>query len=66
MRLGIERYQQKLKVKISDSIESFLDQFLYENFSRYTSHPWRLDRYWNEECDTVIKENGDTLREIFN
>lgn len=32
----------------------------------YTSHPWRLERYWNEDCDTVIKENMEVLKDIYN
>ena len=34
--------------------------------SKYTSHPWRMERYWNEECDMVIKENMDTLKDFYN
>ena len=32
---------------------------------RYTSHPWRQEKYWNEECDNVIKGNLETLRDIY-
>ena len=47
-------------------IKIFIEKFLYNTLSRYQSHPWREERYWNEECDTVIKENADTLLEFFN
>lgn len=33
---------------------------------KYNSHPWREDKYWNEECDTVIVENMHTLIDIYN
>ena len=66
MRLAIERFTQKLKMSPAEGVKVFYEQFLYDNLSRYTSHPWREERYWNEECDTVIKENADTLRDFFN
>lgn len=49
-----------------EGIQIFYEQFIQDTFMRYTSHPWRVDRYWNEDCDTVIKKNMDTLQAIYN
>jgi hypothetical protein len=35
-------------------------------FEKYSSHPWRVDKYWNEQCDNVVKEYESTLRDIYN
>jgi hypothetical protein len=35
-------------------------------FEKYSSHPWRVENYWNEECDTVIKDNLPNLEDIYN
>ena len=51
---------------IADGIKAFYEQFLYDTCNKYTSHPWREEKYWNEECDTVILENIDTLKDIYN
>ena len=32
---------------------------------KYTSHPWRLEKFWNQECDEVIKENMEALKEFY-
>ena len=32
---------------------------------KFHSHPWRTQRFWNEDCDMVIKENLTTLNEIY-
>ena len=42
------------------------DQYCGYQFSKYESHPWRTERYWNEECDKTIKDNMQTLQDIYN
>ena len=49
-----------------EGVKVFYEQFLYDNLSRYHSHPWREERYWNEECDIVIRANNEALRDFFN
>ena len=66
MRLALERFSQKLKMPPGEGVKVFYEQFLYDNLSRYHSHPWREERYWNEECDIVIRANNETLRDFFN
>ena len=66
VRLALERFTQRLKMSPSEGIKVFYEQYIQDTFMKYTSHPWRLERYWNEECDNVVKENMETLREIYN
>ena len=66
MRLGLERFRQKQKMTPLEGIKVFYEQFLYDTLSKYHSHPWRLERFWNEECDNLIKENIDTLKDFYN
>ena len=66
IRLAVERFTQKQKMSHSEGIKVFYEQFIQDTFMTYTSHPWRLERYWNEDCDTVIKENMEVLKDIYN
>ena len=65
MRLGMERFNQKLKMSPSEGIKTFFEQFIQDSFSRYNSHAWREERFWNEDCDITIKDNLETLQEIY-
>jgi len=49
----------------SEGVKVFCEQYLQDSFQKYSSHPWRVERYWNEACDTVIIENMETLKEIY-
>ena len=67
MRLAIERFTQKQKMpSICEGIKVFYEQYIQDTFMKYSSHPWRLERYWNEDCDNVIKENMEVLKDIYN
>lgn len=66
MRLALERFTQKLKMSPAEGIKVFYESYIQDTFSKYQSHPWRLEKYWNEECDQVIGENMDTLNDIYN
>ena len=49
-----------------EGVKLFYEQYLSGPLGKYNSHKWRRERYWNEECDTVVKNNVETLRDIFN
>jgi len=34
-------------------------------FEKYSSHPWREDKYWNEQCDNVITQYETCLKDIY-
>jgi len=53
-------------VSASEGIKIFYEQFVQDSFSKYVSHSWRTERYWNEECDNVIGQNLETLSDIYN
>jgi len=41
------------------------DDFMIPVLEKYHSLPWRKEKYWNEECDTVIKSYETVLRDIY-
>ena len=55
-----------MKLTPAEGIKIFYEQYLYDTLSKYSSHPWRIERYWNEECDKVIKANSETLHDFYN
>ena len=66
VRLGFERFVAKgPKTTQPNAIAMFVETYLEEPFTKYDSHTWRLERYWNEECDKVIKENMQVLQDIY-
>ena len=32
---------------------------------KHECHPWRLERYWNEECEKAILKNDDILKDVY-
>ena len=67
IRLAFERFVNRgPRISQQEAVTSFFDTYIQDSFSQYDSHTWRLKYYWNEECDKVIKENMETLQEIFN
>jgi len=66
VRLGLERFAQKgPKVNQPSAVKMIMERYLEESFTKYDSHNWRLEKYWNEECDKVIKDNMQTLEDIY-
>ena len=49
----------------AEGIKVFFEQYIQDSMMKYSSHPWRLEKYWNEECDKVIKTNMETLKDIY-
>jgi len=43
-----------------------MHKYLGGSLGKYNSHNWRIERYWVEESDKVIKENMQTLEDIYN
>ena len=46
-------------------MKTFFEEFMNPVLEKYTSHPWRKEKYWNEECDTVILNYESVLRDIY-
>lgn len=66
MRLAFERFHKKPpSLKMSDSIKTFFTNYMFPVFEKYSSHPWRVEKYWNEQCDNVIKDYETTLKDIY-
>ena len=58
VRLAFERFHAKgPKASRPNSIAMFMETYIEDPFKKFDSHQWRLDRYWTEECDKVIKEH---------
>ena len=53
-------------MKYSEAVKTFFNDHMQPLFEKYSSHPWRVENYWNEECDTVIKDNLPNLEDIYN
>jgi hypothetical protein len=67
VRLAIERYAKKPpNMKYSEAVKTFFNYHMQPLFEKYSSHPWRVENYWNGECDTVIKDNLPNLEDIYN
>ncbi|KRW99368.1 hypothetical protein PPERSA_02480 [Pseudocohnilembus persalinus] len=56
-KLAEEKYIQEYKTtkSISEAIKMLWDEHLKEEMTSYSSQVWRIQRYWNEKCDTVLK-----------
>jgi hypothetical protein len=49
----------------SEAIAMFLKEQVVKTFSNLDSHKWRLEKYWNEECDTVLKKYLPIIKELY-
>jgi len=50
---------------MSEAIEKCLNENIVKTFENIDSHKWRLEKYWNEECDTVLKKYLPIIKELF-
>lgn len=77
MRLGIVKYFKCKFVLITkfplaqicdtveDSIIKMFDEHLLPYFRKFNSSDFRWNKYWNENCDIVLKKNLKTLKDIY-
>jgi hypothetical protein len=42
-----------------------IDRNLINEFNEVDAHKWRLERYWNEECDNLIKTNVALFKHLY-
>ena len=47
IRLALERFSLRQKMSALDAVKLFYEQYIEEPLSKYDSHSWRLDRFWN-------------------
>ncbi len=48
-----------------EAVKCFIEKNLVE-FNEANSHKWRSERYWNEECDNIIKANITLFHQLYN
>jgi hypothetical protein len=64
---GPEESEAKaLQVLGRDYLDMHRDMILKLAPYTYDSHKWRVDRYWNEPCDNLIKAYSSVFHSIFN
>lgn len=65
-RMGLERFAKKPpNLKHVPALQRFFGEKMNPVLEKYNSHSWRLERYWNEECDLVLKEYESVLKDIY-
>lgn len=62
-RLALEKYRN---AKPSTAVQRMFTRHFLPCFTALDSHAFRLQHYWNEQCDKVVKQNLHTLKDIFN
>jgi hypothetical protein len=62
-RLGLDKYKD---LRSSVALKKMFDKSFKPVFQKFNCHQWRVDKYWNEECDKVIKDNLKLIKDIFN
>lgn len=48
-----------------DAVKIFLTDNVEATFGSLNSHQWRLEKFWNEECDTVLKQYMAIIKELY-
>ena len=47
------------------AVKNFIEKNLVE-FNEANAQKWRIERYWNEECDNIIKANITLFHQLYN
>ena len=59
-------YESKeLSTRVEAISKLFTDHICKTGYE-YVSHKWRMERYWNEECDNIFKANMSLMSHLFN
>ena len=66
LRLALERFVKKQRIKPVEAIKLLYEKYICGILTHYQSHTWRIDRFWNRECENVILQNMEILKDIFN
>ncbi len=46
-------------------MKRFLDDNFVKTFSHIDSHRWQLDKFWNEDCDIILKRYIPIIKELY-
>ena len=66
MRLAFKRYEETKEASgKGEAVKMMFEKNLYPFYGGMDFHKFRLERYWNEECDNVLKSHFPILSNIF-
>lgn len=49
----------------SEAVTKCLKENIEKTFGSMNSHQWRLDKFWNEGCDLVLRQYMPIIKEIY-
>ncbi len=67
-RLSEEKYmngENKVTTSQKEALKMLLDENVAPFIKNYDIHKWRLERYWNEDVDTVLKSYIPIFRGVY-
>lgn len=76
VRLALRKYQKSTHdydqkriggvcKSASEAVALMMKDNFVKTFGGLDSHKWRMDKFWNEECDTVLKRYLPIIKELF-
>ena len=66
VRLADQKYANNgITEGYANSLKMLMDQSVVPMISKFNHHKWRVERYWNEEVDTIYKSYLPVFRGIY-